>query len=155
MHKNTAIKTVKMPSPSGAIKRMSAIVAIGRACAFPLLQTVRAAFTAHGFPYSRVLAFFRPRSDLAHERGTTRCVRSPTMLENKAVLLLALSDLGGLLSPAFSWRTFTLSRPLPPGFWLLRRLRPLSCTLACSRPASAGQAVSEFPSSAWTCSRNP
>ena len=31
------------------------------------------------------------------------------------------------------WRTFTLSWPLQPGVWLLRRLRPLSRTLAFSR----------------------
>ena len=36
-------------------------------------------------------------SDLAHEHGTTRCVRSPAMPENKALLLTALSDLGSLL----------------------------------------------------------
>ena len=33
-----------------------------------------------------------------------------------------------------SWRTFTRSWFLPPGIWLLRRLRPLGCTLACLRP---------------------
>jgi hypothetical protein len=31
------------------------------------------------------------------------------------------------------WRTFTLSWPLQPGVWLLRRLRPLSRTLAVAR----------------------
>src|SRR5260221_14019795 len=36
-------------------------------------------------------------SDLAHEHGTTRCVRSPAVPENKALLLTAPSDLGGLL----------------------------------------------------------
>ena len=45
------------------------------------------------------------------------------------------------------WRTFTMSWPLQPGVWLLRRLRPPSRTLAFSRPAFAGQAVSEFPNS--------
>ncbi len=68
-------------------------VAIGRARAFPLLQTVRAAFTAHGFPYSRLFVFFQPRSDLAHEHNTTRCVRSPAVPENKAILLAALSEI--------------------------------------------------------------
>jgi len=46
-----------------------------------------------------------------------------------------------------SWRTFTLSGPLQPGIWPLRRLRPPSRTLAFSRPAYAGQAVWEFPNS--------
>src|SRR5207245_1637532 len=32
------------------------------------------------------------------------------------------------------WRPFPLSRPLQPGLWLLRRLRPPSRTLAFSRP---------------------
>jgi hypothetical protein len=37
--------------------------------------------------------------------------------------------------PVFlSWRTFTLSRTLHPGIWLLRRLRPPCRTLAFSRP---------------------
>src|SRR6266567_3487650 len=109
-------------------------VAIGRARAFPLLQTVRATFAAHGFPYSRLLVLFGPRSDLAHQHGTTRCVRSPALPENKAVLLAALSDLGGLLRPALSWQSFVVSSPLQAGLWLLCCLRPLSCTLACSRP---------------------
>jgi hypothetical protein len=46
-----------------------------------------------------------------------------------------------------SWQTFTLSGPLQPGLWLLRRLRPPFRTLAFSRPAKAGQAVWEFPNS--------
>jgi hypothetical protein len=46
-----------------------------------------------------------------------------------------------------SWRTFTLSRPLQSGLWLLRRLRPPCRTLAFSRPAKAGIAGWEFPSS--------
>src|SRR5947209_8423963 len=37
-------------------------VCIGRACAFPRIQTGRATFTASGFPYS-LLLFFWPRSD--------------------------------------------------------------------------------------------
>jgi len=78
--------------------------------------------------------FFRPRSDLAHEHGTTRHVWSPTLLENKAILLAAPSDLGDLLRPALSWQSFVVSTPLQDGFWLLCCLRPLSCTLAFSRP---------------------
>ena len=36
------------------------------------------------------------------------------------------------------WRTFTVSQLLPPGVWLLRRLRPPPRTLACSRPTIVG-----------------
>ena len=39
----------------------------------------------------------QPRSDLAHEHGTTRRARSPALPENKALLLTAPSDLGSLL----------------------------------------------------------
>jgi hypothetical protein len=37
-------------------------------------------------------------------------------------------------SSSLSWQTFTLSRALHPGIWLLRCLRPPSHTLAFSRP---------------------
>ena len=45
-----------------------------------------------------------------------------------------------------SWRTFTLSLPLPQGIWLLRRLRPPARTLAFSRPVSrlSGLGVPQF-----------
>jgi hypothetical protein len=39
------------------------------------------------------LICFQPHSDLAHEHGTTRCMSTPTVLENKNPLLKALSDL--------------------------------------------------------------
>src|SRR5690242_6049320 len=39
----------------------------------------------------------QPHSDLAHEHGTTRHVRSPAVPENKALLLMAPSDLSDLL----------------------------------------------------------
>ena len=45
------------------------------------------------------------------------------------------------------WRSFTLSMPLQHGLWLLRRLRPPSRPLACSRPTSVGETSTEFPSS--------
>jgi hypothetical protein len=47
-----------------------------------------------------------------------------------------------------SWQTFTLSRPLQTGFWLLRCLHPPSVTLAFSRPVAKNRSdVWEFPSS--------
>ena len=39
------------------------------------------------------------------------------------------------------WRTFTLSAPLQRGVWLLRRLRPPSRALACSRPLAGPDGV--------------
>ncbi len=77
---------------------------------------------------------FRPYSDLARERGTTRCMGTPTMLGNKNSLLTALSDLQVYLDQCLSWWSFVLSSPLQVGIWLLRHLRPLSHTLAFSRP---------------------
>lgn len=46
-----------------------------------------------------------------------------------------------------SWRTFTLSQPLQPGVWLLRRLRRPHRLLTFSPPGDPGKAVREFPSS--------
>ena len=77
---------------------------------------------------------FRPCSDLARERSTTCCMGTPAMPGNKNSLLTALSDLKVYLDQWLSWRTFALSSPLQVGIWLLRRLRPLSHTLAFSRP---------------------
>ena len=39
------------------------------------------------------------------------------------------------------WRTFTLSCPLQPGIWLLRRLRPPVRALAVSRPITGFNGV--------------
>ena len=52
------------------------------------------------------------------------------------------------LSFSLSWQTFTLSRALHPGIWLLRCLRPPSHTLAFSRPVSrqSGRGVPQFQS---------
>ena len=80
------------------------------------------------------MIYVQPYSDLASEHGTTRCVSTPTMLENKNSLLRALSDLQVYFDQWLSWRSFVMSVPLQNGFGLLRRLRPLSRTLAFSRP---------------------
>ena len=96
----------------------------------------------------------QPHSDLAHEHGTTRHVRSPALPENKALLLMAPSDLSDLLpSVAFladlhpvqaitAWYLITM--PPPPSVPRAGILAPL-----------AGKAVSEFPNSKWKCSSNP
>ena len=52
------------------------------------------------------------------------------------------------LSFSLSWQSFTLSRILPPGLWLLRCLRPPAPTLAFSRPVFrySGRGVPPFQS---------
>src|SRR5712692_10290634 len=67
---------------------------------------------------------------------------TPAMPENKNPLLTTFSDLKVYFGRWLSWRTFTLSRLLQRGLWLLRRLRPLCCTLAFSRPFRARQCES-------------
>src|SRR5207247_1094484 len=67
-------------------------------------------------------------------------------------LLAAYRHLLSLLHPFASvwfglpWRTFTLSWPLQPGIWLLRRLRPPLRALAVSRPIAglSGAGVPQF-----------
>src|SRR5687767_7565985 len=54
-----------------------------------------------------------------------------------------------------AWRAFTVSRPLQPGFWRLRRLRPPARTLALSCPPIGGNAVWEFPSSSTRDDSHP
>ena len=88
----------------------------------------------------------QPPSDLAHEHDTTRHVRSPAVPENKALLLMAPSDLSGLLpSVAF------LANLPPVRFITKRRLGttspPPSVLHAGMLASLSGQAVSEFPSS--------
>ena len=42
--------------------------------------------------------FFGSHSDLTHKHDTTRCIESPTMLRNTALLPMVLSDLSILLA---------------------------------------------------------
>jgi len=80
------------------------------------------------------MIYIQPYSDLVYEHGTTRYVSTPALPENKNSLLITLSDLQVYLDQWLSWRSFVMSVPLQRGFGLLRRLRPLSRTLAFSRP---------------------
>jgi hypothetical protein len=68
-------------------------------------------------------------------QGQWPCLPSPLMQKRVCVLVHS------------SWRTFTMSRLLQPGFRLLRRLRPPVRTLAFSRPTHVGKAAWEFPNS--------
>ena len=60
--------------------------------------------------------YFQCHSDLAHERGTTRCVRTPALPENKNPLLTALSDFSTLLHPFLLSESahVSVSGALPP-----------------------------------------
>ncbi len=62
--------------------------------------------------------YFQCHSDLAHERGTTRCVRTPALPENKNPLLTALSDFSTLLHPFLLSESahVSLSWALPQAF---------------------------------------
>ena len=89
----------------------------------------------------------QPRSDLAHEHGTTRCRRSPAMPGNKAFLLLALSDFSGLLQSV----TFLADLHLVPVITtrpLITTPPPPSLLHAGMLASLSGEAVGEFPSSA-------
>jgi hypothetical protein len=97
----------------------------------------------------------QPHSDLAHEHGTTRRARSPALPENKALLLLALSDLGGLLPSVAHLSDLHPVQTITVWFLITTPPPPVTPARWHSRVPLAGQAVSEFPSSLWTCSRNP
>ena len=76
------------------------------------------------------------------------------MPENKAFLLLALSDFSGLLKPVAFLAVLRHVHPIT-GWPLATMLPPPSVLHAGIFASLSGQVVSEFPSSAWTCSRNP
>jgi hypothetical protein len=73
------------------------IVAIGRAHAFPPAPNRAGHFRGTRLSVLAPVTCVQPPSDLAHERGATRCGRSSAVPENKAFLLLALADFSGLL----------------------------------------------------------
>src|SRR5262245_41897627 len=80
------------------------------------------------------------------EERIRRCRRRGAPASKGRHLPSSLGPFASFLT-GLPWRSFTLSWPLPPGVWLLRRLRPPSRTLAFSRPTKVGQTVLEFPSS--------
>jgi len=67
--------------------------------------------------------------------------RDGSSMEHSFILLKGARQ---TLAKDIPWRTFTLSVPLQDSVWLRRRLRPLSRTLACSRPL-AGQSGMGVP----------
>jgi hypothetical protein len=77
----------------------------------------------------------QPPSDLAHEHGTTRRARSPALPENKALLLLALSDLGGLLPSVAHLSDLHPVQTMTVWFLIDSAASARhACTLAFSRP---------------------
>jgi len=96
------------------------------------------------------MTYVRPRSDLAHEHGTTRRRRSPAVPENKAFLLVALSDFSGLLwSVAF---LAVLRRVHPITGWHLVTQLPPPSVLHAGILASRWR-VKQFQSSPVPCGR--
>jgi hypothetical protein len=90
------------------------------------------------------VTYVRPPSDLAHEHGTTRRRRSPAVPENKAFLLVALSDFSGLLwSVAF---LAVLRRVHPITGWHLATTLPPPSVLHAGILASRSR-VKQFQSS--------
>ncbi len=89
----------------------------------------------------------QPHSDLAHEHGTTRHVRSPAVPENKALLLVAPSDLSGLL-PSVAFLADLHPVQAITAWYLITMPPPPSVLHAGIFASLSGQAVAEFPGSA-------
>jgi hypothetical protein len=123
------------------------IVAIGRAHAFPPAPNRAGHFRGTRLSALAPVTCVQPPSYLAHERGTTRCGRSSAVPENKAFLLLALSDLGGLLWPVAHLSNLHPVPVITTGP-LITTSPPPSVLHAGMVASLAGQAVAEFPSSA-------
>ena len=112
---------------------------IGRACAFPPSK--------RSGPLSRHSAFRTRPYDLRSTRlsislmstaqpvaeGPPLCRRTRPSYSWRFPISVVY------LSRWLSWQSFVLSIPLQDGLWLLCCLRPLSCTLAFSRPFRARQ----------------
>jgi len=77
------------------------------------------------------------------------CLSAPQWHQGQSPRLCPLWLQGPSRLPvSSSWKTFTMSRALHPGIWLLRFLRPPSHTLAFSRPTNrrSGIGVPQFQS---------
>jgi hypothetical protein len=118
---------------------------------FPSTLAVRIGRTLQSFPPSKRSGRLSTHS--AFQLGRTTLVEQISLDDCKVHQQFTCCHLRSLLHLltiilfSFSWRTFTLSRPLQPGIWLLRRLRPPARTLAFSRPRqrSNGNGVPQFP----------
>jgi hypothetical protein len=118
---------------------------------------VRIGRTLQSFPPSKRSRRLSPHSAFQLGRSTLRGRTRRCRRRGAPVgLMVAYRHLLSSLHPfarslcSLPWRTFTLSRPLQPGLWLLRRLRPPSRALAVSRPLCSGDARREFPSSSMS-----
>ncbi len=110
---------------------------------------VRIGRTLQSFPPSKRSVRLSPHSAFqlglwTQEERIRRCRPRGAPVAKDRHLLSPLHPFASLLT-GFPWRTFTLSGPLQPGIWLLRRLRPLGHPLAFSRPARAGKADQSSP----------
>ena len=89
----------------------------------------------------------QPHTDLAHEHGTTRYVRSPAVPEHMALLLVAPSDLSGLL-PSVAFLADLHPAQAITAWYLITMPPPPSVLHAGMFASLSGQAVVEFPNSA-------
>jgi len=96
--------------------------------AVPPSQTERATFTALRFPERFPGSGLPAHLALAGTRAVV------TNGEPLCLRLTRTTDVDSRSQVSRSWRTFAMSVPLQDGVGLLRRLRPLSRTLAFSRP---------------------
>ena len=93
-------------------------------------------------PFPRPKRSVRLSTHSAFQLGRTTLVGQISLNDRKAHQqfncphLLSSLHLLTIILFSLPWRTFTLSGPLPPGLWLLRRLRPPGRALAFSRPTT-------------------
>jgi hypothetical protein len=93
--------------------------------AFPPLQTGQAPFNASGFPVRS------PYYSAAGWRLVRSSQGAPVIVPTDHRHLLSRVHLLNRCPKTSAFQSFTLSRLLQPGLWLLRCLRPLFRTLAC------------------------
>jgi hypothetical protein len=111
------------------------------------------------FPRSKRRGRLSPHS--AVQLGRTTLVGQRRLNDHKAPQqltcrpLLSALPLLTIIWFGVPWRTCTLSRPLPPGLWLLRRRRPPARPRACARPPPGGETGLEVPRSTPGAERVP
>ena len=108
------------------------VVTIGRTLrSFPRSKRGRRVSSHHAFRFGLRIAWLQAGDWSDRRRRAPAIV--PTDHRHRLSLVHPLNQ----RSEDFSWQTFTVSWPLPPGIWLLCCLRPLSHSLAFSRPFRA------------------
>ena len=126
-HMRCAEDAERWRSPAGVEKGLAAL---------PSLRTGRETFASSGSPEKEMYC----DSTVPFPYGATGASRA----KPSSMPPVATGTVPSFLLP--SWQSFTVSRTLHPGIWLLRCLRPPSHTLAFSRPLSrqSGRGVPQF-----------